>query len=253
MSIATYQRIGSKRKYGVEIETSSCRLREELRQLTHFGCKSDPTVHGAEFDSPILYGDEGFEHIKDFLTFAEARRWGVNSTCGCHTHYDMRDESEEKLYRIACAYRWTYKMWKRCVSRRRRDNSYCRPPVCSISEIVRNLTSGTVFAQFACNRDRYEYFNLYAYQCHKTFEIRLLEGTLDPDVICNWIAVHCRFMDCVRNLTIAELRDTFDCTARRQYRAISSMIGDDSLMDWVADRARYTGRFPVRGPDCSRS
>lgn len=247
VSFATYQRIGSKRKYGVEIETHRCDRHEELHSQTNFGCKHDPTVCGAEFDSPILYGDEGLDYINKFLTFAEERDWSVNTGCGCHTHYDMRQESDERLYHIAYAYTLTYPMWKRCVSSGRASNSYCRRPRYTIRDIKSAYESRT-FENFAEHRDRYDYVNLYAYLNHRTFEVRLLEGTLDSNEICNWITLHCRFIDCVKELPFNELRSRFRYEAHEQFHALTDLIDDATLTDWLAHRARHIGSQPLRGP-----
>jgi hypothetical protein len=257
VSIATYQRVGSKRKYGVEIETSSCATHGQLRGRTNFGNKYDPTVSGREFDSPILYGDEGFDHIDEFLAFAERYYWEVNTRCGCHTHYDMRDESDTSLYRIAYAYKMTYPLWRRCVSRHRRGSSYCHASEYTLNDIERAVDRGDEFSDFAENRERYDYVNLYAYGDHVTFENRLLEGTLDAGDICTWIAVNCRFMDRVKNLSFGEQRDMFATPrgrsnpARAQFGALVNLIDDAELTDWVADRARRVGLIPVRGPGLS--
>ena len=249
VSFATYRGIGSKRKFGVEIETASCSRRRELNGHTKFGCKSDPTVNGAEFDSPILYGDEGLACIGKFLEFADEHNWSADRSCGCHTHYDMRDEPSKKLYRIAYAYRLSYSMWKRCVPRQRREGDYCHSPEYNTRDLVAAFNTRTEFNRFAGNRDRYDYLNISAYRDHQTFENRLLEGTLDAEVICNWITVNCRFIDRVRDLTFRELRAMFGEAARPSYRALVDLIDDAALTDWVADRARYVGRRPLRGPD----
>ena len=260
VSVATYQRIGSKRKYGVEIETHSCSDHRQLRGCTNFGSKCDPTISGREFDSPILYGDEGFDHIVDFLAFAEEREWEVDSRCGCHTHYDMRPEPDESLYRIAYAYKMTYPLWRRCVPRSRVGGAYCHSPNYTLAGIERAVDRGTGFSQFANSVDRYTYMNLCAYGYHVTFENRLLEGTLDAGDICNWIAVNCRFMDRVKKLSFSDQRDMFyppgrssqaRSPARAQFRACVDLIDDANLTDWVAHRARHVGMIPVRGPGLS--
>jgi hypothetical protein len=247
-SFATYQRILSKRKFGVEIETSCCADSKKLRGQTNFGCKSDSTINGYEFDSPILYGDEGLDYIREFLGFADNHVWQTNSDCGCHTHYDMRDESNEQLYRIAYAYAKTYTMWRRCVPPNRGINSYCGRPSYTLSDIRRALLSGRSFDDFVSCCDRYDYVNLRAYKYLKTFEIRLLEGTIDAEMICNWITIHCRFIDAVENLSFDEISEMFHMEHTVQFRALVSLIDDTDLTDWLATRARQIGYRPLRGP-----
>jgi hypothetical protein len=248
VSFATYKRIGSKRKFGVEVETSECLGYEDLGGQIKFGCKTDCTISGREFDSPILYGDEGLTHIEDFLTLAAERNWRVDSLCGCHTHYDMRDESDEQLYHIAYAYAFTSRIWRRCVPRDMQDREYCRPLRLCAADIKSAYDRGWEFMQFASNQERYTHINFNAYEAHSTFEVRVLEGTLDPEVICSWITLHCKFIDAVRDMSFRDLRLMFNYRPRRKFRSFVNLIGDVDLTNWVADRARYVGRNPLRGP-----
>ncbi len=252
VSIATYQRIGSKRKYGIEIETATCENSYKLNGQTHFGCKNDCTISGQEFDSPILYGDEGLGHIEFFLAEAARRKWTVDERCGCHTHYDMRNETKEQLFHTAFAYSLTWPMWRRTVPSRRRNTSYSHMPRYTARDVERFSAMRRGFEGFANNQDRYDYVNLTAYCDHSTFEVRLLEGTLNPLDICNWITLHCRFIDCVRDLSYPELRDQFDRPANMQFRALTTLIKDAALIDWLACRARTIGNRPLRGPGCLR-
>lgn len=247
-SIVTYDRIGSKRKFGVELETATCDGYELLRGDTFFGCKGDCTISGLEFPSPVLYGDEGLECIEDFLSFANNHDWSANGACGCHTHYDMRDESNKHLYRIAYAYAITYNMWRRCVPSRRRNDSYCKEPRSYNPRDLVTCSDRTDFYDFADGCERYEYVNLLAYCDHTTFENRLLEGTVDAETICNWITIHCRFMDRVKCMTFSRLAGMFECTYNEQFRALVDLINDTNLTDWLANRARYIGQAPLRGP-----
>ncbi len=246
-SFATYQRILSKRKFGVEIETSRCADSADLRGRTNFGCKRDPTVSGFEFDSPILYGDEGLDYIRKFLDFADNHGWETDRHCGCHTHYDMRGESDEQLYRVAYAYAETYKLWRRCVPQSRSDAYYCERPEYTVRDI-RVASQCESFDDFASCCERYNYVNLYAYDCHRTFEVRLLEGTVDAETICNWITIHCRFIDAAKKLSFDELSEMFHARHTVQFRALVSLIDDTDLTDWLANRARRIGHRPLRGP-----
>ena len=248
VSFATYNHIGSKRKFGVEIETHSCSRRGELQEHTNFGCKGDCSISGSEFDSPIMYGDEGLDHIVDFLAMANERNWEVNSRCGCHTHYDLRDESRDQLFHIAYAYAFTNKIWRRCVPRSMQNRSYCRPPNYRAADVKAGYDVGTEYQNYAYSVDRYFHVNLSAYGEHKTIEVRVLEGTLDAEVICNWITVHCRFIDAVKDMSFEDLRTMFNHPGRRKFRNFVNLIGDTDLTDWVAARARYVGRKPLRGP-----
>ncbi len=235
VSIATYQRIRSKRKFGVEVETSRCDNHNELHGKTKFGCKTDCSVSGMEFPSPVLYGDEGFAEIEKLLDFAGENDWRTDYDCGCHTHYDMRDESDEQLYRIAYAYAKTYRFWANCVSNSRRGNYYCHEPQYTLQDI-RCGAADVNFKHFSFNYDRYDYVNLTAYGRHNTFEVRLLEGTVDAETICNWVSVHARFMDYVRNLSFSDLDLFLAGQSRHVFSAVAKIVDETSINDWLARR-----------------
>jgi hypothetical protein len=240
VSIATYQRIRSKRKFGVEVETSRCNDFSELYGKTKFGCKTDCSVTGMEFPSPVLYGDEGFTEIEKLLAFASENDWRTNSDCGCHTHYDMRDESNEQLYRIAYAYAKTYRFWASCVSSYRRENNYCHAPGYTMQDIRRDYAcgSGANFKEFSHNYDRYDYVNLSAYSHHNTFEIRLLEGTVDAETICNWVSIHARFMDYVRDISFDDLDLFLAGQPRHVFSTVAKIVDEIGINDWLACRIR---------------
>ena len=237
VSIATYQRIRSKRKFGVEVETSRCDDYDELLGKTKFGCKRDYSVTGMEFPSPVLYGDEGFAEIEKLLAFAGENDWRTDSDCGCHTHYDMRGESAEQLFRITYAYAKTYQFWSHCVSSYRRGDNYCHSPGYTTQD-VRNRSGANSFEEFSWGYDRYDYVNIGAYRQHNTFEVRLLEGTVDAETICNWVAVHTRFIDYVRDLSFDDL-DLFLGNDREDaLSGVAKIVGETSINDWLARRIR---------------
>lgn len=211
--IASYDEIGSTRKYGVEIETSECPRYERLRGNTHFGAKPDCTVDGLEFDSPVLYGDEGLAEIRKFLEFADEHDWAVDDNCGCHTHYDMRGESDESLARIAYAYRICVTMLEALVDPSRVNGEYCGMPRYSLREIRQAFSTpayiGCDFRYWCEGTPRYTYVNLYAIDTHNTFEIRILEGSIDAELICNWIKFNARFMDWAKTQTFDDLDTLF--------------------------------------------
>ncbi len=235
-SIATYKRIRSKRKYGVEVETSRCNGFAALCLKTKFGCKPDYSISGREFDSPILYGDEGFAEIEALLEFGKEWEWAVNSSCGCHTHYDMRDESDGALYHIAYAYGKTYTFWSHSVSSVRCSNFCCHAPGYDCSSIIQCVDRGKSFSDFCRIMDRYDYVNINAYLTHHTFEVRLLEGTIDAETICNWVTLHARFMDFVSTVSFDDLDHLLVGRPKHVLSALTRIMNDSSLVDWLATR-----------------
>ncbi len=237
VSIATYENVGSARKYGVEIETASCDNYKELRGRTLFGVHVDGSISGLEFISPILYGDEGFTEIKNFCDFAREKHWTVNRECGLHIHLDMRDETHDSLVAISTAYILSYEIWKSFVSASRADNSYCHPTPYTEHEICPYTGD---FHRWADEQTRFSWFNVAAYAEHQSFEIRLMEGTINPELICNWIAVNARFCDWAASESRAAIRTAFSGNTASKWAKWKSIVGPEL--------SRYFGRMRHRRP-----
>lgn len=184
--------VGSSRHFGVELETDSCNDREDFSDDRAWGCKTDCSVEGMEFFSAILRGNGGLAAIDRICKFAKDNSWEVDYRCGYHLHLDIRGETEETRKAIIAAYRLTYEVWAALVDPERIHRSYCKPSRWDIVDLngdgnnpryanVRDLKD------FCGCMDRYEWFNLYAYLAHNTFEVRLHQGSLNAQEIKNWI------------------------------------------------------------------
>jgi hypothetical protein len=244
-SKVSYDKIGSRRKFGVELETSSCDDWEQLRGRTYFGAKDDCSVSGKEFDSPVLYGDEGLDHLRDILAFAEEHYWEVNYDCGCHTHYDVRDLNYEQLCSVAYAYRKSVAVWKALVSPDRRDHEYSNNYNWTCSDFKRVKDRHTEFSALLCGLEMqsYEYVRFHAYTRHNTFENRMLEGCLDADTLCAWIKLNCRFIDAVKDMSIREIDAHFGRGQRQGHVGpFCALLDDSDLTDWVVRRGEENGR-----------
>ena len=87
-----FDRVGSERCYGVELETECCSNHRELHGSTEWGCVYECSTPGREFISPILQGDEGFAEIRAICCVAENNSWTTDRSCGLHVHIDARDQ-----------------------------------------------------------------------------------------------------------------------------------------------------------------
>lgn len=238
----SFKRIGSKRCFGVELETDSCDNYHNLHGKTIWGCVYECSTLGREFVSPILQGDEGLTEVHAMCDLAEQRRWTVNSSCGLHVHGDARDLTSDQCLQVAYAYRKTYPMWKKFVSRGRSDNSMCGSPQYSCEDI----RSTEHFEDFAESRDRFEFVNWRSYLCHGSIEIRLYPGTLSAREVCNWIILQLRFIDAVKDMTFDELDKCFGCVTRNNWKGLIKIIGDSKLLDyWRRKASRHGNELAV--------
>lgn len=204
-SVTTYADIGSERRFGVELEYND--LPEDVFDLedeTCFGAKEDCTVDGGEFDSPILYGDQGLGVVKYFCNMADENNFEVGRCAGYHLHLDMTDETVDTLKKLALAYHYTHKLWVGMVPANRRDFTYSRPHSYTRGHVL-NWDDLSDFRNALSRLDRYSWVNWTAYYQHKTVEIRCHESTTDAKTVTNWIIAHTRFCDAMKDSSVGRI------------------------------------------------
>jgi hypothetical protein len=232
--------MGSRRRYGIELETHGCRDYQSLCGNTIWECKRDCSIEGREFVSPVLVGDEGLGEIENFCAIARQKRWSVNRYCGYHAHFDASRESWESLRSVAYAYLLTYNTWCQLVSEGRAGNPYCGAPAYTY-ETIKDIQDESDWEYFVGARDRFEFVNWRAYLVHGSIEVRTHDASLDPTVICNWVRLHARFIDCVSCMDLDELDLNFrNKSTYEQFEVFTTLLGDE-LCDYYADRAVYFG------------
>lgn len=237
----TYLRTGSQRTFGVELETSECPGFKDLRGRTHFDDKADGSIDGREFVSTILAGDKGLDAIADFCGRANRMKFKIDSKCGFHLHVGVGDFTIEELKAVAIAYNLTYQAWCALVPNERQRNHYCAKNNWIPARLNR-IKSIDQFADFCCETDRYQWFNLNSFYTHGTFEIRLHSATLDGDKVCNWALAHVRFIDAASKMTQAEIETEFsERSVQEQFASIAKMWGDAALADYYVGRAAKFG------------
>jgi hypothetical protein len=94
---------------------------------------------------------------------------------------------------------------------------------------------------FVESRDRFEFVNWRAYLRHGSIEIRLYQGSLKAREICNWVALHARFVDAAKDLTFDEIDKRIGSITRTNWRGLVELIGDPDLLDYWRRRAGRVG------------
>lgn len=233
----TFDRIGSERCFGVELETSRSHNHTELHGKTEWGCVYECSTPGRELISPILQGDEGLAEIREICSYASDHDWRIDSSCGLHVHIDARDLSSDQALQIAYAYRRSYPLWKKFVGRRRADNSMCGSPQYNAADIkdIEHIED------FVESRDRFEFVNWRSYLRHSSIEIRMYRGSLRGREICNWVALHARFVDAVKDMTFDEIDVAIGAITRKNWVGLVNLIGDPDLLDYWRRKAHEHG------------
>lgn len=212
----TFDEIRSRRKFGVELETTDCPGHMSLRNHTTFGVHVDGSINGLEFVSPILQGDKGLEEIRKFCRLAHKRSFRVGHDCGLHIHLNMRNKSIEQCRNTAYAYCLTYPYWQQLVHPSRDNNCYSSRMRYNRDDIMRFAD----FSEFSTYQHRYQFINWSAYNDHGTVEVRGHEGSLHAPEICNWIKAHARFVDGVESTGFNTLESWFGENKEHNIRRI---------------------------------
>ena len=90
--------------------------------------------------------------------------------------------------------------------------------------------------------DRYCGVNLHAYSDHNTIEIRIHSATLDADKVINWVKAHIRFVDGVKDLTMAQVAHRFGGdNLQKKYDSLAWILADEKLSTYLAERTGNSG------------
>jgi len=200
-----YNEITSHRAFGVEIETAECEAYQNLEDNTVWGVKNDGSISGMEFVSPVMAGDSGLAEVRNICDFAEDNGWTADSRCGLHVHFNMGDETAESMQAIACAFHYTYPVWSEFVNCSRKTNRYCGKDRNELAQYLR-LDSLCDWTEFSAEYNRYTWINWAAYYVHGSLEVRLHQGTVNGEEICNWIKALAAFIDWAADAGLASVR-----------------------------------------------
>jgi hypothetical protein len=237
-SQTTYAVCTSRRSYGVELELADAadcsRDNESLPYVGRFGCKDDGSIscdndQGAEFVSPILYGDDGFAVIDRFCRVA--RSTDPNDSCGFHLHVGITDLSDFQKCQLVRLLTKVEKVARMLVPSWRSRNTYCN------SEL--EIDADREYHDFRAiiNDDRYSAFNFQSYHTHGTVEIRLHHATNSATEVKNWVKLFTAIVDYV---AADGSLDNFAGSDQRIFNQLTRLAGRE-IADYYAERAEANG------------
>jgi hypothetical protein len=239
---AAFAEIGSRRTYGVEIETSRCDGYMDLEGKTIFGAKRDYSITGREFVSPKLSGDSGLRVVTELCEMAKDKNFAINTSCGLHVHFGIADLSLEQRASLVWAYQNTYDVWCAFVPQARVDCRWNKPTYFESYQLRDYTTSERNWERLCDGQDRETWMNICAWMRHKTIESRLHTGSLNARKINNWIKANIRFIDRVIDLTFDEVTQTFkDKSRQEKFSVITGYWGSTDLETYYLYRSRKFG------------
>ncbi len=233
--------VGSSRKFGVELETSSCSDYGGWLDKDTWGVVEDGSIRGKEFVSAPIYGNDGLRAIEVFCNSASDSGFRVNDSCGFHLHCDLSDTTADNRKAIALAYHYTRELWHDFIDRDRYDTCYSR------MNWPKHEGGHKYWGRKECidghdhpnTNDRYVWINWQAFAKHSTIEIRSHHATINGREVCNWIKAHTMFIDAVSNMTVGQVTRMFGNEDKKsQMRELSHIWDDADLSDFYTEKHR---------------
>lgn len=140
------------------------------------------------FEVRVLVQDDNYiEPLKRITKVIKDLGFQVNETCGLHIHLDMRNRDVKKAY--ANLFK-SMNLLKKFVNKSRIGNRFCVENTMETFDL-HNAT----FTQTDRDTARRHSINTMSYETYKTIEIRMHQGSLDPDVILPWIKLLLKIVD----------------------------------------------------------
>jgi putative amidoligase enzyme len=165
--------------------------------FSHWGslCSFDESLDesGVEVKSPVLFGQPGFDELKQVVTLLNSNNFYVENDCGLHVHLDAPEFVEDTKLAIKTAKSWmkNQSLINNMVADHRIGGSYCEAwyeaELEELEEYVENDWGLDGTLRGAINFGSLTY--------HGTVEIRQHEGTLNYEEIESWIKFCQAFID----------------------------------------------------------
>lgn len=159
---------------------------------------------GFELASPALTWDM-WEEVEDAAGILCRLGAQTTQTCGLHVHHDLSDFSVVQLRRLVVLWATFEDVIFGLVHSQRANNRYCMPLKTSLNyqtwdSLIEPLTDVMRFQGFVQHEfGRYRALNCTGWWNHGRVEMRLLEGTLDINLVKFWVFITQRFVEIARN------------------------------------------------------
>lgn len=182
--------------------------------LPDWEAEHDGSIKGGdvqvEVKTPILQGPSGLKQVMNFCgVFKKYAQ--VNESAGVHVHVgagDFKDPNStaERLTMALLHYKNVEDIFDSLTMAHRRGNAsyYARSPYSSgrilaqYKDIISSNRRSIISMISALQDDRYMKMNLASLIDHGTIEFRQMHGTLNGELVKNWIIICMAFLDTVR-------------------------------------------------------
>lgn len=154
--------------------------------VTHDG--PGGTSLGGEISSPVMKTEKDLAELRRVVTALRDAGVSADAKCGFHVHVGMLDFTDETFGKFVAHWTKCEAIVLRQVPPSRRANKYC-PLIIESGEFSANTyySPSEILGFFARRSSRYGSINVSNWVSQKRLEIRIMEGTFDPDDVENWI------------------------------------------------------------------
>lgn len=175
---------------------------------------------GVEFRSMPMNGDLLFESIESFGEALNKKQYNVDKSCGLHIHLEV-DQDLEFLKKTYLFYLRFEDMFFNMLPKSRRSRSYCAKFKRYYKDSPKEIMETTTLDGFKSmlyetsnykrkiryhgHSKRYCWANLHSIFYRGTLEIRSHSGTVNPAKIINWIMIHQRVLEFLKEKTSQEI------------------------------------------------
>lgn len=170
---------------------------------SYWNLKPDSSC-GMELASPALTWED-WDDVEAVLMALNAMNIRVNVNCGLHVHHDLSDLTVVQLRRLVVLWVTFEEILFNLVDETRKHNRYCIPYKNSLQHqtwktLVDPMRDVVELQDFLVNMiGRYRSLNCSGWWQHGRVEMRLHEGTLDPNVTKFWVFLTQRMVDIAQN------------------------------------------------------
>jgi hypothetical protein len=121
----------------------------------------------------VLLQEKNFEEpLRKILAVLNKMEFRTDTRCGTHVHMDMRNRNVKQVYKNLFK---SQAFMRKFLTAARKRNSYCKKN--EKDNFDDQLKIG----------DRYQGLNCQSFKQHGTLEVRMHQGTLNPDELIPWI------------------------------------------------------------------
>lgn len=218
-----------KRTFGVEIEYVGVERNVIINALADIGvkCVSEYYNHNTrkhwkivrdgsvrhprgesytgELVSPPLSGKRGLDKLRKVVDAIKMAGATVNNSCGLHVHVGVKDFTPNQIVAIPYRYGYLESKINKFMSHSRINSQWASTVSKNYSGIVESIRrSMTLYkynfkkaANFSTSKHRK--VNISSYHRHGTVEFRQHQGTVNSEMVCNWVQFCLHFVEHVFN------------------------------------------------------